>query len=88
MWQVAGYLVRYSDACAIIDELKIPDGGADNIISMADPRGRSVTTSFARPVYSGCKGAGGVFPIIHIRSIRPQTVEAPVERERDKYVRK
>ena len=96
--QVAGYLISYPDARAIMDKLQIPDKGVDDIMLkhpindwLAETkRFRLVCTTIGH-IYSGYKDAEGVFLITHIKPVRrsrSQNPEVLVQRDRDRYVKK
>ena len=81
-----------------MDKLKIPDKGVDDIMLkhpindwLAIKRRYSIVCTTVGHVRSGYKDAEGVFLITHSKTVlhgQSQTVDAPIERERDKYVKK
>lgn len=97
MRQVAGYLASYSSARAIMDKLRIPDKGVDDTMLkhpindwLARKKRYSIVCTTVGHVCSGYKDAEGVFLITHVGDFlrrQSQTAEAPIERDRDKYVK-
>jgi len=97
MLQIAGYLVSYSDARAIMGKLQIPDKGVDNIRLqfplndwLAKTKRYNIVCTTVGDVYSCYMDAEGVFLMTHIKNVRrreSQDGETLVERDKDRYVK-
>jgi len=97
MLQIAGYLVSYSDARAIMGKLQIPDRGVDNVMLefplndwLAKTKRYNIVCTTVGHVYSCYRDAEGVFLMTHIKNVRrreSQDGETLVERDKDKYVK-
>jgi len=99
MLQIAGYVLSYSDARAMMDRLQIPDKGVEDL-RLEYPindwlaktnRCEIVCLSDGHMLNPGYKAAKGVFLITHSKSVRrPQSQdgETLVERDKDRYAKK
>jgi len=97
MLQVAGYLISYSTARAIMGQIQIPDKGVDDIMLqhplndwLAKTKRYNIVCATVGHVYSNCKDVEGVFLITHIKTVRRRESrdgEALIERDKDKYVK-
>lgn len=97
MRQVAGYLISYPDARAIMAKLQIPDKEVDDIMLehplndwLARKKRYNIVCATVGHIYSSYKDAEGVFLITHIRDVRrrkSRNGETLAERDKDKYVK-
>lgn len=92
MRRVPGYFISYPDARAIMENLRIPDKGLDDIKLgppindwLAKKKYRTIVCTTVGNIYSKYKEAECVFLIKTVYSLEIDTL---VERDWDKYVKK
>ena len=98
MLQVAGYLISYSNARAIMGQLQIPDKEVDDIMLqhplndwLAKTKRYNIVCTTVGHIYSYFRDAEGLFLMTHIKTVRRRESrdgEGLVERDKDKYVKK
>ena len=93
--QVAGYLIGYQDVRAIMKILEIPDKGVDDIMLkhpindwLAKAKRYNIVCTTVGDPHNGFREEG-ILLVTHIGVVRPpQGTEPPVERDRDRRVKK
>jgi len=99
MFQIAGYLLSYSDARAMMDRLQIPDKGVEDIRLkypindwLAKTKRYNIVCMTDGHMFNpGYKDAKGVLLITRIKGLRrcrSEDVETLVERVEDKHVKR